>query len=137
MRKLRKFFDVGLPIIGMVMVFAGALLFSGMAIRMIVVLVGVLMLEAGVWQLAAPLLPNERKYLSLRNEADRFIGLVRQLNAAGVAVREERSPAAESEFARVRQEMLRSIDRMSEVAGMPESVADVGAGGSPGRRPAS
>ncbi|MBI4539530.1 MAG: hypothetical protein HY704_08485 [Gemmatimonadetes bacterium] len=120
MRTLRKLVDVGLPIVGMVIVFAGVLLLTNLTVQVLVVLAGVLAIEAGVWQLTNPLLPNERRYLALRAEADRFIGLVREMNAAAVALHDRATPEARGEFERVRAQMLNSIDRMAAVAGRTE-----------------
>ena len=117
LRTLRKLLDVGLPIAGMAIVFASMLLLTDLTAQVMVVLVGVLTIEAGVWQLTNPFMPNERRYLALREEVDDFIGLVRQLNTAGVIVREEASVQARSELEGVREAMLRSLDRMAEVAG--------------------
>ena len=47
-----------------------------------IVILGLLLLEAGVWKLAHHVLPSERQYHALRDETDGFITLVRQLNAA-------------------------------------------------------
>ena len=48
-------------------------------------LIGVLLMEAGVWGLSSKGFPNERRYIDLREEGDNIIELIRKLNAAAVA----------------------------------------------------
>lgn len=48
-------------------------------------LIGVLLMEAGVWGLSSKVFPNERRYIDLREEGDNIIELIRKLNAAAVA----------------------------------------------------
>jgi len=47
-------------------------------------LIGVLLMEAGVWGLSSKGFPNERRYIDLREEGDNIIELIRKLNAAAV-----------------------------------------------------
>jgi type II secretory pathway component PulM len=82
-----------------------------------VVLLGLLLIEAGVWRLTQRILPSTRKYLALRAEVDLFMKEMRGLNA--LAVRLKTSGATEIQTAI--QESLNalhaSVDRMAEVAG--------------------
>ena len=57
---------MGLPILGMVVVFAGVLAVppTDLRLQIMVVLGGVLILEAGVWGLTNHFLPNERQYVA-------------------------------------------------------------------------
>ena len=72
-RRLRRAIEFGLPIVGMLIIF-GSVLFvppDSLQIQVVVVLAGVLILEAGVWGLTTGILPNERRYLALRQEGRR------------------------------------------------------------------
>ena len=59
--------------------------------------------------------PNRRVYLDLREEGDRFLGLLRVLNQAAVA--REDGPEHDERFRDTLGEMHTSVDRMSELAG--------------------
>lgn len=72
---------------------------------------GVLVLEAGVWYAANPVLTCERRYSELRSQFDHFLELVRKLNRAVVAG----APTEQIEQTRVA--MHASVDVMHEVAG--------------------
>ena len=62
MRVARRAVVLGIPLLGMAIVFGGVLFVppSNLQLLILVVLVGVLILEAGVWGLTGQLLPNER-----------------------------------------------------------------------------
>jgi hypothetical protein len=120
MRTIRNLISTGIPLFGMVIVFGGVLVVHDLQTQILVVLVGVLMIEAGVWKLTNPLLPSERRYNALRDEVDRFIGLVRNLNAEALVARRSDSP---SDWARVdsaRKAMHESVDHMVTLAGREE-----------------
>jgi hypothetical protein len=86
---------------------------EGSTIRFITASLGILMLLVGMWFAANPFLTNERRYVALRTEVDRFIGLIRQLNTATVA-------GEAGEVERSKSEMHLSVDRMAELAGKEE-----------------
>ena len=117
MRWMRKIFDVGLPITGMVLVFLAALWVQDLQLRVILILIGLLLIWVGVWKLANPLYPNERRYHDLRLEVDRFIALVRDLNQAALQQRLGESIDASDRYENVLQAMRRSVDRMANLAG--------------------
>jgi hypothetical protein len=116
----------------------GAVLFGeSLAIQLFLVVAGLLLTEAGLWRLADPILPDERKYVALRAEADHFMTLVRQLNAAAVALDEGDTTGSRFAIDELQTEMHRSIDRMVSFAGktkgeMAPSEIESGAGGEPG-----
>jgi hypothetical protein len=116
-RKLRKVVDAGLPILGTAIVFLAVLLLSDqqLTLRVVIVMFGVLMIDAGIWKLTHPLLPNERRYQGLRLEVDEFIKIVRRLNAAALDARQ--SPAAQENLRRTVAEMHTAVDRMEKLAG--------------------
>lgn len=136
MRKLRRILHLIVPAVGMALVIGAVLLGESLPIQLFLVLAGLLLTEAGIWRLADPLLPDERKYLALRAETDHFMTLVRQLNAAAVALDdgEERGPRFALD--EVRTEMHRSIDRMVNFAGKAgqEPVAQGGRPAEPAMR---
>ncbi|MEX2281235.1 MAG: hypothetical protein WEE89_01980 [Gemmatimonadota bacterium] len=117
MRKLRKAVDAGLPILGTVIVFLAVLLLSDqqLTLRVVIVMFGVLMIDAGIWKLTHPLLPNERRFQGLRLEVDEFIKIVRRLNADALEARQ--SPAAQDNLRRTVTEMHNAVDRMEKLAG--------------------
>ena len=118
-RKIRRVLEIALPVSGMGVIF-GSVLWgsSSLQLQVLFVLFGILILEAGVWGLAARLLPNERRYLGLREEGNHFIELIRQLNQAAVS-REEDDAHAENEerFRDALEQMHASVRRMGELAG--------------------
>ncbi len=118
MRWMRKIFDVGLPITGMVLVFLAALWVQDLQLRVILILIGLLLIWVGVWKLANPLYPNERRFHDLRVEVDRFIALVRDLNQAALVQRLGEGDAESPErYDRALQAMRKSVDRMASLAG--------------------
>ena len=68
-------------------------------------------MEVGVWYMANPIFTSERHYTGLRDELDKLIHLVRQLNKSAVAHR------SEVELERLRSAMHESVDEMSRLAG--------------------
>ncbi len=119
-RHLRKFIDIGLPIVGTMIIF-GVVLFRQELREMIFVVIGFLMIEVGAWKVAHKLLPSERKYHALRHEGDQFLALIQQLNSAALLVKEDDTPANREAFERVQCEMQSAIDRMASVAGKMDS----------------
>lgn len=115
MRRLRRFIHLMVPAVGMALVIGAVLFGEQLAVQLFLVAAGLLLTEAGLWRLADPILPDERKYLALRDETDHFKTLVRQLNAAALAVDE--NEAARPALDEAREEMHRSVDRMVNFAG--------------------
>ncbi len=122
MRTIRKAVELGTPIVGMITVFAAVLLIppANLQIQLVTVLVGVLLIEAGVWGLTNPFLPNERHYLSLREEVDDFIDLVRQLNAAAIEKRMlgDSTEQVNGAFEETLADLHSSVRRMGQLAGV-------------------
>lgn len=117
MRKLRRIIHLLGPAVGMALVIGAVLFAEALGVQLFLVVAGLLLTEAGLWRLADPILPDERKYLALRAEADHFTALVRQLNAAAVARNQGDAPGSRFALDEVRTEMHRSVDRMVEFAG--------------------
>ena len=70
-----------------------------------------ILLEVSIWYAANPIFTNGRQYMELRDELDRFIDLVRQLNRVAT------SDHAADEIQRVNTEMHASVDAMISMAG--------------------
>ncbi len=116
-RKLMRYMPVILATAGMSIVYgamAPLYYIQGSSIRFITAALGILMLLVAMWFASNPFLTNERQYIALRAEVDRFIGLVRQLNNATVG-------GEAGEVERSKSEMHVSVDRMAELAGQEES----------------
>ncbi len=123
-RKLRRILHMIVPAVGMALVIGAVLFGESLAIQLFLVLAGLLLTEAGLWRLADPILPDERKYVALRSEADHFMTLVRQLNAAAVALDEGDERGSRFAIDELQTEMHRSIDRMVSFAGKTKGEMD-------------
>ena len=121
LRILRQSLDTVLPFLGVVVILSAVLFLPECRGQVAIVVLGMLLLEAGVWQLAHHVLPSERQYLALRYETDRFITLVRQLNAAALMVKAHDSPTHRHAFEDVRYAMQQTVARLCEVAGRTEA----------------
>lgn len=117
--RLARIVDSGLPVLGVVIVLTAVLLGGGGWGPVWLAVTGLLMVEAGVWRLGSRML-HERRYLPLRREVQRFIGLARALNRASTALRTGDSPAARQALEETLSEMRASLDRMAVVAGKTE-----------------
>jgi hypothetical protein len=82
-----------------------------------VVLVGLLIIESGVWRLTDKILPNERKYTSLRVEVDEFLAGIRVLNTRAGVARAQGTEADVELFEKKKRELHEAVDRMAELAG--------------------
>ena len=125
MRALRRAITASLPIVGMILVFAAILLPSislNLQLQILVALIGIILIEAGVWGLTAKVLPSERKFIALRAEVDHFIGLVRELNARAVVLKRKDTPEHQGEFDQALSALHDSVERMGEVAGQESEV---------------
>lgn len=124
-RTIRRLIEIGLPVVGTLVVFAAILLMPGQTtVQMGMAAGGVVMIQAGIWRLAHPLLPSERKYEGLRREVDYFILLVRRLNAAALGVKEVDNEATRSAFNATQDKMRESFERMALLAGKTDEEAE-------------
>ena len=121
MRKLRRFIRMVVPAVGVVLVIGAVLFEERLSVQLFLVLAGLLLVEAGLFRLADPLLPDERKYMALRTETDHFTALVRQLNAAALAADQGDDSGSRFALDEVQTEMHRSVDRMVTFAGKTEA----------------
>jgi hypothetical protein len=84
MRRIRDWVEKGLAVLGVVIVLVPVVTLADSLWQIGAVVVGLLLIEAGVWNLAKPLLPEERRYSALRDEVDHFLEDVRELNDRAV-----------------------------------------------------
>lgn len=117
-RNIRQSIDVGLTALGIGVIFTSVFLSSSLTIQvqLPIALVGVLLMEAGVWNLSSKIFPNERRYIDLRAEGDYIIQLIRQLNSAAIA--RDLGMDDEGRFQATLDEMHDSVTRMAELAAL-------------------
>ncbi len=115
-RNIRRNIDAGLTGLGIAVIFSSIILGTSLDIRaqMPIALLGVLLMEAGIWGLASKLVPNQRKYTGLRSEGDNMLQLIRELNAAAIA--KERGEEDSKRFQETLAAMHESVLKMSTLA---------------------
>lgn len=120
-KNLRRRIDMGLTALGIAVVFSAIILGDSLDIRaqMPIALIGVLLMEAGIWGLSAKFIPNQRKYTSLRDEGDRMLELIRELNSAAIA--KDRGDEDAKRFQQTLEAMHNSVVKMSEMASLEAS----------------
>lgn len=114
---IRKIVDMSIPLLGMVVIMAAILFLRHIHAQIVVVLVGILLIELGVWQIAQRLLPTRRRFHALRRELDAFMALVRQLNDAALAVKTHGIQHHRQAFDETHDAMKQAVERMVLVAG--------------------
>lgn len=77
-------------------------------------LIGVLIMEAGVWRITTRLFPNERRYNGLRSEGGHMIEHIGELNPAALA--KETGQEGARRFQETLQVMHDSLVKVSELA---------------------
>lgn len=121
MKKPRNFLDLALMLIGTQVILSVALFTQALS-NMAILLLGVLLFEVGIFKLAPKLLPDNRKYHALRAQTNQFLKLVRQLNAAALAVQEHDTPENRQAVKDIQQAMQQLVERMPTVAGRTDSA---------------
>lgn len=116
-RNLRRSIDIGLTITGVIIIFGSILYGAYISLeqQLMQVIVGVMLMEAGVWRLSNKILHTDRSYTDLREEGDYIIKLIRELNAAALV--RDKGEEDDGQFQIVLEEMHSSVERMSELAG--------------------
>ena len=122
-RKIRKYLDLVLPLVGSFLVFTAVLTITAPVTRVLVAALGLLLIQSGVMKLTQAIIPNERKYVALRREVDYFILLVRRLNAAALGLKQVDNADTRAAFEAIQQRMRESFDRMSQLAGKTDEEA--------------
>ena len=130
MRKIRASFHFALTVAGATVIAYAVIGLEGTYERLLLAALGIVLLEAGIWQITQSLFPNERAYKPLRKETDYFVTLVRRLNKNALAA-QRGSASALHDLQQVHEEMHHSVDRMMRLAGLTEE--DLGFRYSPSR----
>ncbi|UCC48304.1 MAG: hypothetical protein JSV41_12690 [Gemmatimonadota bacterium] len=110
-RKFNRYISLVASIIGMFIIMSSFLFTGDLLAWYGAVILGLVIVLVGFWYGANPILTSERRYLALRSEVDGFIGLVRRLNTLAV------TGGSSEEFQQVKAAMLKSVERMAELAG--------------------
>lgn len=113
MRRIRDLVEKGLAVLGVVVVLVPVVTLADSLWQIGAVVAGLLLIEAGVWNLARPLLPEERRYSALRREVDRFLEDVRELNDR--AIEGDRDGVEE-----LRGRLRGRVDALADAAGREE-----------------
>jgi hypothetical protein len=121
MRGIRRFTQLLLTVLGGLIVLYAVMRVDAFRERALITILGLLIMEVGIWQVASFLFPNHREYKPLRKETDYFLRLVRRLNRAAVAA-QQGSTNAIDEMDRVEEEMHHSIGRMRRLAGLTDET---------------
>ena len=122
MRRLRNIIDICLPFVGIAVILSAmVLLRESLELQIAVVGLGMVLIQLGIWKAAHRLMPSGRQYLALRAEVDVFLGYIRQLNTAALALKEDDSPANQLAFEIVQGRMKQAVPRMAELAGKTDA----------------
>jgi hypothetical protein len=115
-KNIRRNIDLALTAVGIAVVFSVIILGTSLDVRaqMPIALIGVLLMEAPIWGLSSKFIPNQRKYTSLREEGDRMLDLIRELNSAAIA--KEIGTEDAKRFQITLEAMHTSVLKMSELA---------------------
>jgi hypothetical protein len=119
MRRIRRLTQILLTLIGTAIVLYAVLAVSDTYTRVLLVALGLILLEAGIWEITRSLFPNEREFRPLRKETDYFLTIVRRMNRASLRARSG-AIGARDEVERLHQELHHSVDRMLRLAGQSE-----------------
>ena len=86
-----------------------------------IVILGVVLIEVGIWKLSHKLVLEQRKYNALRAQGNLFLVLVQQLNAASLRLKAEETPANHQAVENIRQHMQQLVDHMAASAGKTDA----------------
>lgn len=118
MRRIRRFTQLLLTFLGSGIVLYAVLVIEPVYDRVLTAVLGLLLLELGIWEVTRALFPSQRVFRPLRKETDYFLTLVRRMNAAAAKAG---SIGAHQEIDRLHEEMHHSVDRMRRLAGQTEN----------------
>lgn len=121
LRRWRRLLDPCVSALGILVILGAVLFGQELRTQIVVTTCGIVLIEVGVWRLAQRLLPNQRQYYALRAEVDRFLQLVRHLNAAALARKAHDTPETHQALAQVHQEMQQAVERMVTLAGKTDA----------------
>jgi hypothetical protein len=111
-----------LTALGIALIFTAVLLGATLGIRMQMplALLGVLLMEAGVWGLSSRFFPSDRRFSRLRVEGNKMLDLIRELNSAAIA--KDIGSEDAKRFQSTLEEMHNSVIRMSELAAVEDGT---------------
>jgi hypothetical protein len=109
-----------LPLLGIGIILAVALCKYALQDAALVIL-GVLLIETGIWKLSHKLLHEQRKYNALRAQGDLFLVFVQQLNAASLRLKAQDTPANRQAVENIRQHMQQLVEHMAASAGKTDA----------------
>ena len=117
-RNMRRGIEFCSALLGTFIVLAAVLFVPPAYLQMqtIVTVVGILILQVGVWSLTRQVRVGERHFVLLREETQHFLRQVPALNASAVGIQEGVEEEKEC-FQATLKRMRASVTRMSEVAG--------------------
>jgi hypothetical protein len=119
MRRIRRWTQILLTLVGTAVVLYAVLAVEATYNRVLVVVLGLILVEAGIWEFTRSLFPNEREFRPLRKETDYFLSIVRRMNRAAIRARADAAGAVD-EVERLTVEMHHSVDRMRRLAGLSD-----------------
>lgn len=124
MQGLRHVLKITLPILGTLVAFGGVLFVEGEFATLMTVLAGILIVEAGAWNLAGSILPPTRRFHELRAQVVALVAHIPKLNEEALRVRRD-SGIATDEYRRSVARLHAIVDRMAVVAGKAEGDEDI------------
>lgn len=102
--------EKALAVVGVVVVLVPVLTLAESTWQVGLVVLGLILIEVGVWNLARGIFPDDRRYRALREAVDGFLDDVRELN--------ERAVEGDDEGVAVARDRLRDrVDELVEAAG--------------------
>jgi hypothetical protein len=118
-RVLRTALSLLLAVLGLAVVIAAVVAdpSPGVVPEILMVLTGLLLIEAAGWRKSNPWLPSTRRFDDLREEVEAFLPLIRRLNSASIRARKTGNPRDIQAAAMVADAMHASVERMKEAAG--------------------
>lgn len=106
----RDVLEKTMAVVGVVVVLVPVVTLADAAWQIATVVVGLVLIEAGVWNVARHLAPEDRKFGALRRQVEAFLEDVRELNLHAIAG--DRDGIEEA-----RDQLHERVDAMAEVAG--------------------
>lgn len=120
-RNIRRVINIVITAAGIGIIFTVLFVDDALELRaqLPLALLGILLMEAGVWGLSTRILPSERRFSALREEGDKMMGLIRELNAAAIA--KDTGIEDAKRFQATLQSMHDCVAHMSELAAREDS----------------
>jgi hypothetical protein len=120
MRTIRRLSQLFLTLSGTMTVIYAVTRVEPLRERVLIAVLGLIIIELGIWQITRVFFPNEREFKPLREETDYFLKLVRRLNELTIRLNKG-SSTAQADIDRLRDEMYHSVERMCRLAGRTEA----------------